>query len=87
MGWIEETYPVPNRPLKVSCRRCEAPITGHSRGTVNPRSILKEVKWHMDSVHPPYDRSLVWDIQAAVEELNDGAPSPRRAGLFDLHHF
>jgi chromosome segregation ATPase len=51
---------------------------GH-RGSRNIRSILKVVKAHDDEIHG-YDPSVVHAITTAVDEINKGAPVPRRIG-------
>jgi hypothetical protein len=77
--WEETSYPVPLRPLRVACLTCGTYVAGGHRGSRNIRSILKVVKAHDDESHG-YDPSVIQAITTAVDEINKGAPVPRRIG-------
>lgn len=77
--WEETSYPVPDRPLTVSCLSCGVPVAGGHRGSSNIRSILKVVKAHDEECHG-YDPGVIQAITKAVEEINAGAAVPRRIG-------
>ena len=82
--WEETSYPVPTRALRITCVSCGIAIAGGVRGSRNIRSILKEVKAHDDSRHPPYDPAVIQLVAHAVAELNDGSPTPRRVGRLSV---
>lgn len=82
--WEETSYPVPVRPLRVSCLSCGVAIAGGVRGSANIRSILKEIKGHDEEHHPPYDQAVIAAVATAVAELNDDLMAPRRTSRLSI---
>jgi hypothetical protein len=86
--WSERTYSVPERPVTLRCTQCGVAVAGGHRGSRNPRGILKDLKRHDESHHPPYSAEIVRLVDLALCELNEGALPPLRIGRrLELDYF
>jgi hypothetical protein len=74
----EPTYEDSIDPLVVTCTRCTdgsgrpLTVTGGVRGTRDARSILKELKAHVDAVHGDWSPQMPAAISQAIGRINSG---------------